>query len=266
MKTRIFFMSGTGNSLWIAKRIASQIGGEVKLTALQSIKEKTVVDAQRIGFLLPVYFADIPDFAKKAIRLLEFTSCTYAFGIVNFGSIGGNALTHLKTEIENIGVRFNAGFSIVMPDNSIVFSSSEKTKRNIFLQIDNKIHTIAEQIISGKENASTFKTKFNMTLLKFVTRVGLLSFYGANKKSATDTCTGCGLCVQFCPVQNISIKNKMPLFANKCVQCFGCAQWCPTRSIRYGRCVINDKTQYTHPEITAKELSAFNKHKDLIGM
>jgi len=48
-----------------------------------------------------------------------------------------------------------------------------------------------------------------------------------------EKCTGCGLCVDACPVEAISLENdKAKVDAEKCVDCGQCVEECPNESIR----------------------------------
>jgi len=47
-----------------------------------------------------------------------------------------------------------------------------------------------------------------------------------------DKCTGCGLCVEACPVEAISLENdKAKIDEDTCVDCGACASECPNEAI-----------------------------------
>jgi NAD-dependent dihydropyrimidine dehydrogenase PreA subunit len=48
----------------------------------------------------------------------------------------------------------------------------------------------------------------------------------------TDKCTGCGTCVQDCPVGAIRLKKKKALIDGTCTQCKACSHVCPEEAIR----------------------------------
>lgn len=45
-------------------------------------------------------------------------------------------------------------------------------------------------------------------------------------------CVNCGLCAKLCPVNNIKINNKTPIFGNDCELCTRCLNFCPSNAIK----------------------------------
>lgn len=51
-------------------------------------------------------------------------------------------------------------------------------------------------------------------------------------KADPELCTGCGTCVEQCPVSALSIKDKVPeVDSEKCIACFCCQEICPEKAI-----------------------------------
>ncbi|MCK4993938.1 MAG: 4Fe-4S binding protein [Candidatus Omnitrophica bacterium] len=46
-----------------------------------------------------------------------------------------------------------------------------------------------------------------------------------------DKCTGCGNCIEACPVQAIEIKNRKAVVDQKCIDCENCIAQCPQEAI-----------------------------------
>ena len=65
-----------------------------------------------------------------------------------------------------------------------------------------------------------------------------------------------GTCVEICPVENITLSKRRPVWHNQCINCFACYNLCPWRAIQV-RCpwkifqLESDFTQmprYRHPD------------------
>ena len=52
---------------------------------------------------------------------------------------------------------------------------------------------------------------------------------------ATDACTGCGFCVEACPLNNIRLNDGKPVWGKNCTHCMACICGCPTEAIEYGK-------------------------------
>ena len=44
-------------------------------------------------------------------------------------------------------------------------------------------------------------------------------------------CTGCGACVDICPVDAIKIENEKAVISDDCVDCGACTSQCPVEAI-----------------------------------
>ena len=46
-----------------------------------------------------------------------------------------------------------------------------------------------------------------------------------------EKCTGCGVCVDICPVEAIKIENDKAVISDECVDCGACVNQCPKEAI-----------------------------------
>ena len=61
-----------------------------------------------------------------------------------------------------------------------------------------------------------------------------------------DNCNGCGICTKICPVENINLNGKRPVWLHKCEQCMACLNWCPKGSIQYTKNTVGKKRYQNH--------------------
>jgi len=46
-----------------------------------------------------------------------------------------------------------------------------------------------------------------------------------------EKCKGCGKCVDVCPVEAITIENKIAVISDDCIECGACVNECPFEAI-----------------------------------
>ena len=101
----ILYFSGTGNSLYVAKKLAELTGDTaVPISAIHERCQR--IQDRIIGFVFPVYFGDLPDPVQDFIRQVRFQKSTYFYGIATCGSTAGRALKKLTLDndtFENTG-------------------------------------------------------------------------------------------------------------------------------------------------------------------
>ena len=50
-------------------------------------------------------------------------------------------------------------------------------------------------------------------------------------KIDNDKCTGCGICVDVCPVGAIKVENQKAIISEECAECAVCIDQCPNQAI-----------------------------------
>ena len=53
-----------------------------------------------------------------------------------------------------------------------------------------------------------------------------------------EKCTGCGDCVDTCPVEALSIKNEKAVVNDECIDCGACVDTCPNNAISLQECFL----------------------------
>ncbi len=71
--------------------------------------------------------------------------------------------------------------------------------------------------------------------------------------SANEFCNGCGICSEVCPVNNIKIVDKKPVWLNQCENCLACYNWCPNKAIESG--LVTKGYYYRNPKVDIKEIT-----------
>lgn len=80
MTNYIFYFTGTGNSLYVAKKIAKALDNTILVNIAQNIdKHFEIKTANRVGFVLPVYAFREPVIVEEFIKRLRIKNYNYLY-------------------------------------------------------------------------------------------------------------------------------------------------------------------------------------------
>jgi ferredoxin len=260
MESMVFYFSGTGNSLKVAKNISK----ELKNCEIVSMTKPFNLTKQydSIGFVYPTYFWGLPKRVIEFIKNINFDNnkSTYFYSITTYGGNVGNAVYQMyKLLLKKHSIKLNYGQKLQMFSNYIIkFDRSEKIDE-ITKNSNEKLVPIIDAIKMKRNNSINKLTNiFCFVNKSFIKKVSPLD----KNFTVNDNCTGCEICKKVCPVKNIEMSNNKPEYSHHCEQCLACIQFCPQKAINYKN-VTQDRKRYTNPEINYKELSEYN-NKEMV--
>ena len=258
MKTSIYFYTGTGNSLWTAKKLSVLLDNAELVSTTLNRSGRINNDSENIGLIFPVHIWGIPSPVIDFLNRLNFDPAKYYFAVaVNAGQVAAT-LIQLKNLLQQNNIKLSSGFSICLPSNYIPWggAESQEKQQTKFSKSLDKINRIA-QVVRAQEVKEPEKGPAWQNI--FFSAIYRSSFAQVPKMDksfwADDKCTGCKICEKICPAQNIKMINGKPTWQHHCEQCFACIQWCPEEAIQYGRGTTKKK-RYHNPDITLKDMLA----------
>ncbi len=255
-RTTIFYYTGTGNSLWLARALASQIGNTELISMAAWDMQKQAINSHNIGLIFPVHIWGVPRRVLNFLDKLKTISPKYIFAVANNAGQVSNTLVQLKKVLNSKDLTLSSGWSVIMPSNYIPWggpgSLNKQTERIQAAQL--KLTSIAK-IVKGRVKMPVEKGPLWQRIV--FTGLYKLTFPYVNKMDAKfwvdNRCNQCSICVKICPAQNIDLQNEKLTWHNHCEQCLACIQWCPKESLQYGQ-KTPAYSRYHHPEINLKDL------------
>lgn len=256
MNTTIYYYTGTGNSLWTARKLSDAIGG-ADLVSIPGVKDDTLItSAKTIGLIFPVYIWGVPAPVIRFLDKLEGTNPEYLFAVAVNGGQVSNTLVQLKKLLSEKGLTFSAGFSLKTPSNYIPWGGpgSKEKMDKLFAAAGDKISSIAAGVREGKVQSVEKGPLWQRIVFSWIYKMSFSRVPEMDKSFWVDEkCNSCGICVKVCPAANVAMENGKPAWNRRCEQCFACLQWCPKEAVQYGKKTPKYQ-RYHHPEIELKDV------------
>ena len=189
-------------------------------TALNPIFARTIVDKIK---------------EKKAKPFLFDTATLYLSGT------RANAIDHIGTATKNGFSYATLGAPVVALDGltgNSFYEVPNKGKHSKTLKLASELK-YTNSIVCLSHFTGHCGTGFGATIksisMGMASRAGKLEMHSATKPYINKhTCTGCGICLQWCPVNAITTKDKTAMInPETCIGCMHCDAHCPTSSIKF---------------------------------
>jgi len=250
----IFYFTGTGNSLYVAKKIQEVEGGEL-IDMVKSLNEKNfnykIENDEKIGFIFPVYFWGLPTIVSEFMNQLNLKTekNPFIYTAITCGGHIGNADKDLAKILKSKNLKLNSSYSIKMPSNYIMWSdiANKETIKSIFITTEKEIEKLIKGIKQMKEGY--FGEHGSLAIISPIPYRIYGIYRGTKKFYVTEKCTSCGQCEKICPSKAIQIQKGIPEWIKrKCSHCTACINRCPSKAIEYGNST-KKRERYVNPYV-----------------
>lgn len=277
MRTAIFYYTGTGNSLYVAKRIKntileSEIYPIVKFLGFDNIK----IEEEKLVIVFPIYALTIPIPVRIFLSKISSENIKYISVIATRLGLYFDDFSRIDKILKKKKMKIDSHFLINMPSNDIKVKGFKRLSENNFLELKSKANEKIEMIVKIINDRKTYLKKDNdylealpygdfrdKLLLKIIPKMMTFSKWigGVNYFYVSSNCNGCGLCQKVCLSTKISIENFKPKWNKKvlCYMCYACVNFCPNHAIEIesipgvkSYSIENDR--YYNPNISIKEI------------
>ncbi|MFW9924447.1 MAG: EFR1 family ferrodoxin [Candidatus Thorarchaeota archaeon] len=265
MQTHIYYFSGTGNTIHVAKELEKRLANVTLKPIISELKKEKEIrtEAEVVGILFPIHAHTFPLVVEKFLKRIDCTSAKYVFAISS-RLCASKVFTSMNRILKKKGRILDASFAVNTPINYIPIFSVPKPDE--IAKIEEDLQTKLDSIQRIITNQETFH--LNTGFLVFILANTLLAFshflfkntkyFGLQKSFyADEKCQSCGNCERICLSNQITLVEGKPVWNQniQCTYCFACISYCPTQAIQAKGKRTKKKGRYHHPGITLKEIA-----------
>ena len=235
----VLYYSGTGNSKFIAKCIASALETDC-LNLNERIKAEDTLSVQteeNVILVTPTYAWRIPHIVSDWLEKVDLVSAKRIWFVMDCGSEIGNAAKYNRQLAAQKHLHYMGTAQIIMPENYIaMFNAPQKEQaKSIVEQAEPELQKVLTQLKAGQQFPAPRDNLYDRFMSGPVNPVFYRFFVKAEAFRATEACIGCGKCVELCPLNNIHLESGKPVWGKDCTHCMACICYCPKEAIEYGK-------------------------------
>lgn len=257
----IIYFSATGNTEFIAKEIAKRTNDEC-VNLLDKVKKQDytpVSSAKPFVICAPVYVCEIPRFMAKYLKKVSFTGSKDVYFILTSGGYCGPSGILLKKIFRKKKMVCHGHVEFKMPRNYVASNAypmleKDKVEERI-IESYAQLNKVASDILSGNSLSARKCTIFETALTLPINPIWCKLKLTAKAFHVEDKCIGCGKCEKLCPLNNIKMVDKKPVWNKTCTHCMACIANCPVEAIEYGKITPNkERYNFTKYSYVVKDI------------
>ena len=245
---KIFYFTGSGNSLYIAKRFDGDI-----YSIPQILKgEQYVFEDEKIGIIFPTYGLSVPNIVREFIEKITLRS-PYIFVIMTCGNNNADATKWVASFAKKHNIDISYSNSIKMTGNHIPIEDIDKQK-SMDKNIEENINQLIKDISNNRKyiNSGMLIGPVLRNALNIVNKIHPID--SPSNFSVNENCIKCSTCIKVCPRSNVSYtESKNIIFGNHCESCLACVHNCPKKAIQV-KGDKNPNARFRNEHVSLKEI------------
>lgn len=266
----ILWFSGTGNSRFVAERLAAQLQQPLRemKPGIVATPIVTADNDDNIIWVCPVYSWGIPPYVRSIIKKIEFSQETEAlthYLVLTCGDDCGLADEMWRSDLRKRGWHDGCAYTVIMPNNYVCMKGFDvdpkELESNKLAAAPARIDEIASRIHDfnpekDKKQTDVTRGRFAWVKTKIIYPWFIRNAMSPRDFYSTESCISCGKCAARCPLDNITMQipastevmkasrgKKRPSWGDNCAGCLACYHVCPRHAVMYGKSTLG-KGQY----------------------
>ena len=246
----ILYFTGTGNSEYVAKRIAAATGDLLApiMSKIRDHDHRPMVSAKPWVVCAPTYGWQMPHIVRDWLLKTPLHGSRMIYFVLTCGTGMGNAAHYAQSLGAEKLMDFYGCMQIVMPENYLAMFDvpDQEEARRIVMAAEPSINAAIEAI-GDRKGFTPHKATLPGKLQSSVVNAAYYPLFVHSRRfRVKETCNGCGLCKMLCPMGAIELRSGKPKWKDPCTHCMACICHCPKGAIEYGRASVG-KPRYICP-------------------
>ncbi|MBQ7639388.1 MAG: EFR1 family ferrodoxin [Bacteroidales bacterium] len=264
MTRLIFYFTGTGNSLYVARSLS--LSGQLPVSIPQALhRDPSDYVADEIGFVFPSYGQLAPAIVQDFLSVNHFRA-QYFFTVITYGYRNSNAADLWHRRAASLGVNFDYVTSLLMVDNYL--PEFDMTRQASYdKNVDGQIARVRTEIDARVHRIDPFSVedvRWHEALAVHLEAVGNDRPFATRAEQLVivgEGCIGCGVCTHVCPHGNWRLEpvasGLRARCEGPCETCLACVQNCPQKALTLHQ-DRNPQARYRHPAVSLSDLIVAN--------
>jgi formate hydrogenlyase subunit 6/NADH:ubiquinone oxidoreductase subunit I len=264
VSVQIYYFSGTGNSLHVARELERRLPETVPVPIIDVLRDDSIeTTAETVGIVFPIHNLTMPIPVERLLRRVDARSAKYIFAIATRFCSDKVFLT-VDRILEKQGKSLDAYFSVEMPCTYVPLFKipSQDTIAKMETELQKRLDGI-QAIVTSKqthrEKDGPLVFLLDHVLYPLITAFMFNARFPDMARSfyADSRCTGCGLCEKVCLSERIRMRDDKPEWIESidCIYCLACLHFCPVEAIQIRGRKTTTKERYHHPQVKAADIA-----------